>query len=178
MTLPTTRVVLAAAAIPAVLDLTIDRESVLREAARATLRRLLPWAGAVVPALTERLQTGEGEVRWLAARLLSAAGPAAKDAIPALREMAASKNSHYAKAAETALKQIDVVVRLNEALFQPHAAKAQAPVWMQRAGLEWLFRLLTEPRRLGRRYLRQNPPFLFHVARQLLAERRTRQRLQ
>lgn len=31
-------------------------------------------------------------------------------------------------------------------------AKAQAPVWMQRAGLEWLFRLITEPRRLWRRY--------------------------
>ena len=38
--------------------------------------------------------------------------------------------------------------------------KAQAPRWMQRSGLEWLFRLLTEPRRLGPRYLRQNPRFL------------------
>ncbi len=117
----------AAAAIPAVLDLSIDKESGLREAARATLRRLLPWSAAVVPALIERLHTGEGELRWLAARLLSAAGPAAKDAIPALRELAGSKNSRDAKAAEDALKQIDVVVRLNEALFQPHAAKAQAP---------------------------------------------------
>ena len=31
-------------------------------------------------------------------------------------------------------------------------AKPQAPVWMQRAGMEWLFRLFSEPRRLGRRY--------------------------
>lgn len=31
-------------------------------------------------------------------------------------------------------------------------AKPQAPVWMQRSGLEWLFRLLSEPRRLWRRY--------------------------
>ncbi len=38
--------------------------------------------------------------------------------------------------------------------------KPQAPRWMQRAGLEWLFRLLTEPRRLGRRYLKHNPRFL------------------
>ncbi len=30
--------------------------------------------------------------------------------------------------------------------------KPQAPVWMQRAGLEWLFRLASEPRRLWRRY--------------------------
>lgn len=31
--------------------------------------------------------------------------------------------------------------------------KARAPIWMQRVGLEWLFRLLAEPRRLWRRYL-------------------------
>jgi N-acetylglucosaminyldiphosphoundecaprenol N-acetyl-beta-D-mannosaminyltransferase len=37
--------------------------------------------------------------------------------------------------------------------------KPQAPRWMQRSGLEWLFRLCTEPRRLWRRYLFQNPHF-------------------
>src|SRR5207244_12634048 len=34
---------------------------------------------------------------------------------------------------------------------------AQAPPWMQRAGLEWAFRLSREPRRLWRRYARSNP---------------------
>lgn len=38
--------------------------------------------------------------------------------------------------------------------------KRQAPRTMQRAGLEWLFRLVTEPRRLWRRYLRHNPRFV------------------
>ncbi|HXG35230.1 MAG TPA: WecB/TagA/CpsF family glycosyltransferase, partial [Bryobacteraceae bacterium] len=46
--------------------------------------------------------------------------------------------------------------------------KPQAPGWMQRAGLEWLFRLATEPRRLGPRYLKQNPKFVILFARQLL----------
>ena len=41
-------------------------------------------------------------------------------------------------------------------------AKAQAPGWMQRAGLEWLFRLIHEPRRLWRRYLIGNSRFLYH----------------
>jgi N-acetylglucosaminyldiphosphoundecaprenol N-acetyl-beta-D-mannosaminyltransferase len=50
-------------------------------------------------------------------------------------------------------------------------AKPQAPGWMQRAGLEWLFRLVSEPRRLWRRYLVQNPRFAFHLARQVLAAR-------
>jgi N-acetylglucosaminyldiphosphoundecaprenol N-acetyl-beta-D-mannosaminyltransferase len=42
----------------------------------------------------------------------------------------------------------------------------QAPVWMQNRGLEWLFRLASEPRRLWRRYLYLNPAYLFLVAMQ------------
>jgi len=38
-------------------------------------------------------------------------------------------------------------------------AKSQAPRWMQAIGLEWAFRLASEPRRLWRRYLKQNPKF-------------------
>ncbi len=39
-------------------------------------------------------------------------------------------------------------------------SKRQAPAWMQSAGLEWVFRLATEPRRLWKRYLRHNPRFV------------------
>lgn len=47
------------------------------------------------------------------------------------------------------------------AAFDFHAGlKKQAPRWMQRAGLEWLYRLLQEPRRLGPRYLVNNPKFV------------------
>jgi N-acetylglucosaminyldiphosphoundecaprenol N-acetyl-beta-D-mannosaminyltransferase len=49
--------------------------------------------------------------------------------------------------------------------------KAQAPSWMQRTGLEWLFRLATEPRRLWRRYLRHNPRFAVLALTQILRER-------
>jgi N-acetylglucosaminyldiphosphoundecaprenol N-acetyl-beta-D-mannosaminyltransferase len=52
-------------------------------------------------------------------------------------------------------------------------AKRQAPRLLQDAGLEWLFRLANEPRRLWRRYLVQNPRFIFHFARQLARERAT-----
>ena len=59
------------------------------------------------------------------------------------------------------------------AAFDFHSGrKKQAPRWMQRSGLEWLFRLLTEPRRLWRRYLINNPLFLWLVALQLLGLRR------
>jgi len=48
--------------------------------------------------------------------------------------------------------------------------KPQAPRWMQRSGIEWLFRLATEPRRLWPRY-RQYPAFVFLAAAQLLGLR-------
>ena len=47
------------------------------------------------------------------------------------------------------------------AAFDFHAGvKPQAPLWMQGIGLEWLFRLSTEPRRLWKRYLYHNPRFV------------------
>jgi N-acetylglucosaminyldiphosphoundecaprenol N-acetyl-beta-D-mannosaminyltransferase len=59
------------------------------------------------------------------------------------------------------------------AAFDFHAGRVrQAPVWMQRAGLEWLFRLVQEPRRLWRRYLKHNPRFLFLAFLQLTGMRR------
>jgi N-acetylglucosaminyldiphosphoundecaprenol N-acetyl-beta-D-mannosaminyltransferase len=51
------------------------------------------------------------------------------------------------------------------AAFDFHAGvKRQAPRWMQRSGTEWVFRLATEPRRLWRRYLVNNPSFVWRVA--------------
>jgi N-acetylglucosaminyldiphosphoundecaprenol N-acetyl-beta-D-mannosaminyltransferase len=46
-------------------------------------------------------------------------------------------------------------------------SKKQAPAWLQRAGLEWAFRMATEPRRLWWRYLYHNPRFLALFAAQL-----------
>jgi N-acetylglucosaminyldiphosphoundecaprenol N-acetyl-beta-D-mannosaminyltransferase len=50
--------------------------------------------------------------------------------------------------------------------------KRQAPRWMQRSGLEWTFRLLTEPRRLWRRYAINNPAFVWHILLQSTHARR------
>jgi N-acetylglucosaminyldiphosphoundecaprenol N-acetyl-beta-D-mannosaminyltransferase len=52
------------------------------------------------------------------------------------------------------------------AAFDIHSgALPQAPPWMQRCGLEWLYRLLREPRRLWRRYLSNNPRFALAIMR-------------
>ena len=48
----------------------------------------------------------------------------------------------------------------------------RAPVWMQRVGLEWFFRLLMEPRRLAKRYLFEAPKFLPLVLKQKFQNKR------
>jgi N-acetylglucosaminyldiphosphoundecaprenol N-acetyl-beta-D-mannosaminyltransferase len=46
--------------------------------------------------------------------------------------------------------------------------KPRAPYWMQRRGLEWLYRLGCEPRRLGGRYIRTNTEFVLRVVRDVV----------
>lgn len=46
-------------------------------------------------------------------------------------------------------------------------SKPQAPKWMQNSGLEWLFRLICEPKRLWRRYLVNNTLFIFLLLKEL-----------
>ncbi|MBE2317403.1 WecB/TagA/CpsF family glycosyltransferase [Solirubrobacter sp. CPCC 204708] len=58
------------------------------------------------------------------------------------------------------------------AAFDFHAGLVpQAPPRMQRLGLEWLFRLMQEPRRLWKRYARYNPLFVLGFARQYVRHR-------
>jgi N-acetylglucosaminyldiphosphoundecaprenol N-acetyl-beta-D-mannosaminyltransferase len=60
-----------------------------------------------------------------------------------------------------------VMVGVGAAFDFLSGSKPQAPKWVQRSGLEWLFRFFTEPRRLWPRY-RQYPKFVLLVAAQLL----------
>lgn len=48
----------------------------------------------------------------------------------------------------------------------------QAPAWLQQLGMEWAFRLAQEPRRLWRRYARNNPTFVYLAALQLAGLRK------
>ena len=68
------------------------------------------------------------------------------------------------------LPKLDATVLLGVgAAFDFHTGRVrQAPGWMQQLGLEWFFRLCMEPRRLWKRYLKNNPRFLFLVLLQAL----------
>jgi N-acetylglucosaminyldiphosphoundecaprenol N-acetyl-beta-D-mannosaminyltransferase len=67
------------------------------------------------------------------------------------------------------LPKLDVTLMIGVgAAFDFHAGRVkQAPRWMQRSGLEWLFRVACEPRRLGKRYLKNNPLFAVKILGQL-----------
>ena len=49
--------------------------------------------------------------------------------------------------------------------------KKHAPRWMQKSGLEWLFRLASDPGRLWKRYLKHNPRFLYYFGKQFVRQR-------
>jgi N-acetylglucosaminyldiphosphoundecaprenol N-acetyl-beta-D-mannosaminyltransferase len=70
--------------------------------------------------------------------------------------------AHYLRKLETTL-----MVGVGAA-FDFHSGRVrQAPRWVQRSGFEWFYRMATEPRRLARRYLVNNPLFLARIAWQL-----------
>ncbi len=74
------------------------------------------------------------------------------------------KQDHFAADHVDSIRAVQLCVG---AAFDFHAGvKKMAPVWMQRCGLEWLFRLGQEPRRLWRRYLETNSLFIAGFARQ------------
>ena len=59
-----------------------------------------------------------------------------------------------------------VMVGVGQAFGIAAGTVPEAPVWMQRSGIEWLFRLASEPRRLWRRYLVTIPLFAAFVLRE------------
>ena len=70
------------------------------------------------------------------------------------------------------LLDVPVVIGVGAAFDFLSGRKKQAPRWMRQSGLEWLFRLLQEPRRLWRRYLIYNPQFVAKFLAQWLGLRR------
>jgi len=56
---------------------------------------------------------------------------------------------------------VSVMVGVGAAFDFLSGANKQAPRWMQKTGLEWLFRLACEPKRLWRRYIIGNPRFVY-----------------
>jgi N-acetylglucosaminyldiphosphoundecaprenol N-acetyl-beta-D-mannosaminyltransferase len=76
------------------------------------------------------------------------------------------KQEHWIKAYRDKLD-VPVLIGVGGSLDFIAGTKARAPVWIRDVGLEWLHRLVTEPRRLGKRYARDFVRFTPLVYRQL-----------
>ncbi|HTW47479.1 MAG TPA: WecB/TagA/CpsF family glycosyltransferase [Acidobacteriaceae bacterium] len=64
------------------------------------------------------------------------------------------------------LLRVGAILPVGAAFDTQAGLRRRAPQWIQRLALEWLFRLMSEPRRLGRRYVVGNSQFIFLVLRQ------------
>lgn len=98
-----------------------------------------PWTDADLQSAADMINAADPDVVWVG--------------------LGAPKQQHWTAVMRPRLKRA-IMVGVGAA-FDLHAGRARrAPVWMQRSGLEWLYRLLAEPRRLWRRYLFTNSAFL------------------
>ena len=70
--------------------------------------------------------------------------------------------------------EVPVIIGVGAAFDFLAGAKKQAPRWMQRSGLEWLFRLFCEPRRLWKRYLIGNTKFIYYLLADLIRQKFTK----
>jgi N-acetylglucosaminyldiphosphoundecaprenol N-acetyl-beta-D-mannosaminyltransferase len=75
---------------------------------------------------------------------------------------------HYVASRLRELDAAPVILCVGAAFDFVAGTKKRAPKWMQRSCLEWLHRMLSEPRRLCVRYLKGNPKFVAGVAREWL----------
>lgn len=114
-----------------------------------------PPFGAVSPeedaAIVERINAAEPDIVWVG--------------------LSTPKQERWMAAHRTRLT-APVLVGVGAAFDFLAGDKPQAPAWMQRSGLEWLFRMATEPRRLAGRYIRNNPAFIYQALRQLAIPQR------
>jgi exopolysaccharide biosynthesis WecB/TagA/CpsF family protein len=83
--------------------------------------------------------------------------------------LGAPKQERFIDRFRAALPQVNIFFAVGATLDFEAGNVPRAPKWMSNVGLEWLYRLVCEPRRLWRRYLVENPPFLMLVLKQRIS---------
>jgi N-acetylglucosaminyldiphosphoundecaprenol N-acetyl-beta-D-mannosaminyltransferase len=131
------------------------------EAARVLRRRGVPIAGVDAPIVHDPLDAAERKPVVERIRV------AAPDLV--LVAFGAPKQELFIDAARTELDAVFIGVGATLEFIARRVPRA--PRWMSRHGLEWLYRLMREPRRLWRRYLVRDPRFALIVARMLMGRR-------
>jgi N-acetylglucosaminyldiphosphoundecaprenol N-acetyl-beta-D-mannosaminyltransferase len=133
-------------------------------AARAALNMMQRNPGAVVEAVLTPSPLGRSESLEVAARVRTLG------AAIVLVALGAPKQERWVGEYLDACGS-RVGIGVGSALDIISGDKPRAPGWMQTAGMEWFYRMLLEPGRLGRRYLIEDTPFLFHLARAVMRQK-------
>ena len=84
------------------------------------------------------------------------------------------KQEHFMAQHMSILPEAKIFIGIGAAFDLLTGRIRQAPRWMQRVGLEWLFRLTQEPRQLAKRYLVNNPLFLVRIFYQFIGLKKYR----
>ncbi len=110
-----------------------------------------PLSSSEDEALVERINAAAPDVLWVG--------------------LGAPKQEYWAADHESRLN-VPLILPVGAAFDFYSGRIRRAPDWMRRIGLEWLFRLATEPRRLWRRYLMTNGQFMLLVLKEEVTRRR------
>ncbi len=70
------------------------------------------------------------------------------------------------------LKKVNFVMGVGGSFDVVAGVVKRAPSWMQKIGLEWLFRIFQEPKRMWKRYLTTNTLFVYYLAKEIIKRRR------
>jgi N-acetylglucosaminyldiphosphoundecaprenol N-acetyl-beta-D-mannosaminyltransferase len=70
------------------------------------------------------------------------------------------------------LKKVNFVMGVGGSFDVVAGVVKRAPIWMQRAGLEWLYRIIQEPKRMWKRYLVTNTLFVYYLVREIFKNKK------
>ena len=75
----------------------------------------------------------------------------------------APKQEYWIAAHHHRFAQVKIFMGIGATIDFEAGHKPRSPKWMSELGMEWVYRLASEPKRLWRRYLIENPPFIWLV---------------
>ena len=133
-------------------------------AGRAALKMMRRNTGAVVEAIPTPFPLGRSESLDVAAQVR------ALGAAIVLVALGAPKQERWVSEYLDACGS-SVGIGVGSAFDIISGDKPRAPEWVQSVGMEWFYRTLLEPGRLGRRYFIEDSPFLFHLAGAVMRQR-------
>jgi len=82
------------------------------------------------------------------------------------------KKENFLFRQKEALKSVNFVMGVGGSFDVVAGVVKRAPMWMQKAGLEWLYRIVQEPKRMWKRYLTTNTLFIYYLVKEIVKRKK------